>query len=832
MTDKNSPSTKNMILLKRGVSVLLATGALFTSSCAYFNTFYNTKKYYNEALKEYKNRVTEQPSSQEKQKFDKAINQASKVVQLFPESKYVDDSIMIIGRSYYYIEEYRKAERKFEELEEYFPNSVHAPEAKLWLAKSKINLEEYREAETILVEQVAGQQKRFRKQASFWIGESRFKQEKYDEAVVQYEQALGSVDNNELEVQSLMRLGRCYSELDDYSKAAEYLARASKRAKKQDTRFQSTLAYGVAVAASGEQFRAKKILKDLVDKDFQNKEIYHAKLELAHVYLATGEDGKALELYNDIIDDHPRTEGAAGAYFALAKYDETMFSNYKAAEENYRHVKRQFAKHELVEEADKRAEHLKMLVGLQEEVVNFRKALTKLEEWHENAANPDVAEENTTAVEDTAKSAARPPKKTEMIEVVLNEEEIAEFENETKREPRFKTARASQRDQKNRNSSTANNQRNFNNRQDPRSQRNLGQAEQNRLANENNRRNSPNSRDRRTKPRKKTIKVRPGDSDSLHALISQKNFEMAELFLFEFEIPDSALNLYLDVLTTSEVAEERAFSFYSLAYIYEHEFPNEAVRDSIYQILTLNYPDTEHGRKAAVKLGLVESESDTLVKTSPRIDGALQSAYDALFSEEQPETAITRFENALESPQPDSVNQRLLYTLGWIHENKLKDNEKAFDYYERLAQDFPRSQYAGEIKSKVEYVKQQRKAVADSLAKLEAAAKADSLAAANPALADSAAIEASEVQSDSLGGDAGMTRPLDVEEEEQAARIQQLLERNSKTSRFDSLKNRALKRSSGGERGRGTKADSTKSDSTKTKPDRKPAEKEKAEKKS
>jgi len=51
------------------------------SSCAYYNTFYNTKKFFNEAKKERERRKGDRPSSQELQKYDKTIEKASKITK-------------------------------------------------------------------------------------------------------------------------------------------------------------------------------------------------------------------------------------------------------------------------------------------------------------------------------------------------------------------------------------------------------------------------------------------------------------------------------------------------------------------------------------------------------------------------------------------------------------------------------------------------------------------------------------------------------------------------------------------------------------------------------
>ena len=90
---------------KRSVSLVAAAViALLLQSCGgYYNTFYNTKKVYKEALEEQKRRPVNdnRPGSGEIQKYDKAIEKASKLLQLYPNSRYVDDALLLIGECFF-----------------------------------------------------------------------------------------------------------------------------------------------------------------------------------------------------------------------------------------------------------------------------------------------------------------------------------------------------------------------------------------------------------------------------------------------------------------------------------------------------------------------------------------------------------------------------------------------------------------------------------------------------------------------------------------------------------------------------------------------------------
>lgn len=114
----------------------------FTTGCAYFNTFYNARKSFNEGLllKEQNQQV------QAKAKFDKAIEKSARVVQRWPNSRWVDDALFLIGRSYYETGQYGRAVRQFDGLLLAFPKSRYTGPAALWRARAMLGEKRFAEA--------------------------------------------------------------------------------------------------------------------------------------------------------------------------------------------------------------------------------------------------------------------------------------------------------------------------------------------------------------------------------------------------------------------------------------------------------------------------------------------------------------------------------------------------------------------------------------------------------------------------------------------------------------------------------------------------------------
>ncbi|MCK4453314.1 outer membrane protein assembly factor BamD, partial [candidate division WOR-3 bacterium] len=93
--------------------------AVVLSSCAYFNTFYNAQSYYRKGMK----RVTNDTLKVDSEDFDKTIEKSIAVIVKYPNSRYVDDALFMMGSSYYYKGDYSRALEKLDFLCLNYPES-------------------------------------------------------------------------------------------------------------------------------------------------------------------------------------------------------------------------------------------------------------------------------------------------------------------------------------------------------------------------------------------------------------------------------------------------------------------------------------------------------------------------------------------------------------------------------------------------------------------------------------------------------------------------------------------------------------------------------------
>ena len=104
---------------------------------AYFNTYYNASKAYR------KGEATLEGASGAKaarSSYDDCLKISSKLLQFYPDSRWVDDTVLLIGQCYYRLDQHHRAIRKFDELEASYPDSPLLPRARIWRARSYLAL--------------------------------------------------------------------------------------------------------------------------------------------------------------------------------------------------------------------------------------------------------------------------------------------------------------------------------------------------------------------------------------------------------------------------------------------------------------------------------------------------------------------------------------------------------------------------------------------------------------------------------------------------------------------------------------------------------------------
>lgn len=366
------------------------------NATGYFNTYYNAQRTFDQAVAEIEQRKTERasdpnalpggppmdipediPEEERRQLqqdmmmmhssvpssalvlFDKVIAKCSRILINYPKSKWVDNALMLIGKSYYYKNEPLRAERKFQELLDRYPESNLVPEAILWLGKSYVRLDRYELAEEMLQraikEAVEEGEADVASMAYFELGNMYIITGDREEAVRRYEQAADFAADRDQRLEVQLALAREYERIGEKEKAASAYRDIFKLDPSTELAFIAELNYAKLSRENKNLDEASNTLINMLENplylDYDSK----IQLEIAHLYYAyhkryKGVDDSlardafqaAMEQYTYVDTTFTGVPEASDAFYAKARIYEKDLGDYDNAFENYEKAKLAF----------------------------------------------------------------------------------------------------------------------------------------------------------------------------------------------------------------------------------------------------------------------------------------------------------------------------------------------------------------------------------------------------------------------------------------------------------------------------------------------------------
>jgi TolA-binding protein len=352
--------------------VAALTAATLASSCAYYNTFFFARRYYNQAVRA--NRQPTKPGSgggsqstgisgQTSSLLDKSIEKCAKVITFYPKSKWVDDAIFLMGRCYYLKQDYDKALKKFAELPVYYPKSEFVPKSAFMVGLCAYGKKEYDQSiqalhKALLEHPRAGQSDRA--SALFTLGEAYWQKKNYAEALVNYKLLTGG-KKSEFYFKSLLKAGQCYFELAHYDSARMSFSRVVREDGNDEEVLDALVRTGDSHAAEKNLDSAVRSYQEamVLAEDFAKVPV--VKLKMAGVELAKENYEKAIEIYRAVVTDFPRTPFASEAQFRMGYIYEVYLEDLDKAGQAYDKVKEHMSKSEFAAQAELRGKGLARL---------------------------------------------------------------------------------------------------------------------------------------------------------------------------------------------------------------------------------------------------------------------------------------------------------------------------------------------------------------------------------------------------------------------------------------------------------------------------------------
>ncbi|HUN64867.1 MAG TPA: tetratricopeptide repeat protein [Bacteroidota bacterium] len=661
--------------------------SFYTDLTGYFNTYYNAKNKFGEAVTEVKNAPQKDrdtnffapyvvPQSTVP-KFDKVIEKCSKIIQFYPTSRWVDGAIMMIGESYEYLGESESAIRKFEELLTNFPNSDWRYDARLWIAVAKyherLDEEALKMAKDLFPDLRAEGKSDLLLQALMLEAQIYLDRKDYDLAAQAYSLAVEVDGDNAMRSLSQFQLGYCLEKTGEREKSAAAYARVTKFGPAFTLEFRARLHSGIMLRRSGHPDQALKVFDRLNGERLLPEEHSQVDLEIANSYLAMDDTTAAFPIYDMIDTAYRGTEAAAKSQFERAKYFENVAKDYRRARNYYARAKGQNPALDLVPIAARKTEDCTRYLVLTDIINRYTAAMC------DDTANGGYTSNDTIFV-------TLPP-------------QVPPIELEAMLQPGMRNGgRGGESTGGYGQGMMLGGSEEYQRRHMDRDL--VPDDESDNLTGGDLTQNADSSKGMKSDSLhrgfhpKQIFQPTAITGDSLVLLLAQTYYELGGLFYLELNLPDSARYWYSRLLTEYPNSPYVARTTFALSEVM-NSGGDTLSADSLQNILVSQYPESEYGRKLRSLRGLKVSE----VRRDP-VEVEYSSA-ESLLVRGKSDSAVNAFKNIARRGRVHPLTRRARFAVGWIYENELHKNDSATAWYRKVLRDDSTGEYAIIVKPKV-----------------------------------------------------------------------------------------------------------------------------------
>ena len=190
--------------------------------------------------------------------------------------------------------------------------------------------------------------------------------------------------------------------------------------------------------------------------------------------------------------------------------------------------------------------------------------------------------------------------------------------------------------------------------------------------------------------------VQPDTSHETERKIAAAKFELAELFLYDFNRTDSCEFYLKEALNESVDYDFNAKVLFALSALYR-KLDDNTKSDEVLNIIVKDYPRSTvaNSSRKLLNMSMVDEYSG-----DP--GDSLYSAAETNFINKNYTGALDDFRSII-TIYPSSVHiDKAYYGAGWIYENVLYKNDSAYYYYSSLVKGIPNSEAAAMVMQKVE----------------------------------------------------------------------------------------------------------------------------------
>lgn len=320
---------------------------------AYYNTFYNAERYYKLGYDKVQKRVDpinperpirihKRPNSTLDADFENAILKGADVLRDFSDSKWVDDALLLIGKSYFFQGQYFSADMKFQELLAATNSVSMLQQGVIWRGRFFLESEQYETGIDYLNNALFDEELRWRgaeeADVRLLLAQLHAELEQWEQAEEQLVAGLENARGREILANGWFLLGQIRERTDDEIGALAAYSRVSRFNPEYSMVYNAKRKQAEISRETGRLDEALKLFIDMSRDDKNFDELAELNYEIGRTYQLLEDYARAERYYYDVLRytiKSPTVETKAKTYYGLAEVNKDYYLDYFTAAAYY-----------------------------------------------------------------------------------------------------------------------------------------------------------------------------------------------------------------------------------------------------------------------------------------------------------------------------------------------------------------------------------------------------------------------------------------------------------------------------------------------------------------
>lgn len=320
---------------------------------AYYNTFYNAQQSYNSGIRSMESqsfvlnperpiRIHRTPVRAGQADFEKAIVKSADILREHAASKWVDDALLLIGKSYYYQSQFFSAEQKFNEVLAATSNPATRQQAVLWNSLNMLETNRIAEGISYIQNAIESDEYEWDREVlaelNLVLAQLYVESEDNELALEALRNGVSDINDELLRSRAYFLYGQLLQRSDRYDEALQAYRSVSRKYPEYTLIYYSQVKQNEVLREMGRYDQAYRNFVSMSRDDKNFEQIGDLNYEIARTLQYQGEVYEAFDLLNDVIYASirpPSRETIAKAHYVLAELYRFDFQDFRLAAAHY-----------------------------------------------------------------------------------------------------------------------------------------------------------------------------------------------------------------------------------------------------------------------------------------------------------------------------------------------------------------------------------------------------------------------------------------------------------------------------------------------------------------